>query len=138
VLSPAHANSCQHYVKIYTDCIMSECGCRNGGSRRTRKRTRKRPKRHTRSRKYQRLRGNRRRSKRGGGANTFLPQSLVNTFRNLTNSVQTRIANFTGGPIPISPSVLNQTPIEKPSEHSIIHAIRPIKTPTKKTSPFRK
>ena len=144
MLSAPYADPCQHSVKIYTSCIMAGCGCNStatgatGGSRRKHSkrhtRSRKHSKRHTRSRKHKRSRH--RRSRRGG--NTFIPQTLVNTFRNVSNAMQTKYADLTGGPLPISPNILHQTPINKPSEPSLLSAIKPSpNSPTKKVSPFR-
>ena len=33
----------------------------------------------------------------------------------VSNAVQTKYADLTGGPVPVSPSVLEQTPMKKPS-----------------------
>jgi len=148
MLSSPHADPCQHSVKIYTSYIMKGpgCGCGTGGARRTRRtrynraRSAKRrnlSRKHTRSRKHQ----NRRRSRRGGGATRLIPQGLVNTFRTVSNAFQTKLANITGGHLPISPSVLVQTPIKRPNTPFPLNAIRPIKTTPnsaiKKVSPFR-
>ena len=150
MLPTPHADPCQYSVKIYTHCIMGDCGCNRGGARRTRRRVKhrrarseRRPKmsrRHIRSLKNRRGR-RRRQSRRGGGANRLMPQGLVNTFRNVSNAVQTKFADITGGRVPISPSVLVQTPMKRPDMPTHLNAISPIKvqpnSPIKKASPFR-
>lgn len=143
MLSPPHADTCQHSVKIYTSYIMKRpgCGCGTGGARRTR-RARYNRARSAKRRKLSIKQQKRRRSRRGGGANRLLPQGLVNTFRNVSNALQTKFADITGGRLPISPSVLVQTPIKSPKTPFPLKAISPI-TPSpnsaiEKASPFRK
>ena len=77
-----------------------------------------------------------------GRTDRLVPQGLVNTFRNVSNAVQTKFADITGGRVPISPNVLVQTPMKRPDMPTHLNAISPIKvplnSPIKKASPFRR